>query len=148
MNDKEIKITYRKLPHWSLNGATYFITFNSKYRNTFTHIEKKIIYDHIWEGNNVYYNLISFVVMPDHVHLVLCPIDGYDIQSIARGIKGVSARKINKHSGLKEIVWQSEYFDRIIRNEKELNDYLQYIYENPYKKGLAESTYEFYYLRT
>jgi hypothetical protein len=79
--------------------------------------------------------------MPDHVHLMLTPLtsdDGRAVQlgEIIKGIKGVSARRINETRKRTGALWQDEYFDRILRHEKEMWETIDYIHENPSRQGL------------
>lgn len=55
-----------------------------------------------------------------------------------KGIKGASARKINKLRNRIGSIWQNESYDRIIRDEKELNEKLNYMFLNPQKKRLTD----------
>jgi hypothetical protein len=54
------------------------------------------------------------------------------------GIKGASARKINQHRGTKGRIWQNESYDRIVRNGKEFDVKLKYMFNNPLKKRLTD----------
>ena len=59
------------------------------------------------------------------------------IGSIIRGFKASVTRKINEQTNTSGIpVWQSNYYERIIRNENELNAVRQYIINNPLKYHL------------
>ncbi len=60
-----------------------------------------------------------------------------------KGIKGVSARLLNLRRGGRGKVWQADYFDRIIRGERELYNTLNYMLSNPVKHGLAEDPMEY-----
>lgn len=142
-NQDELKITHRHLPHWTMEGAYYFITFRKKEKPEFTKDQQKIVLNHIKAGNNKFYQLVCTIVMPDHVHLILKPDYGYDLSRIMKGIKGVSANLINKSIGQKGSVWQDESFDRIIRNEDELYEKIEYIYYNPVKKELTNNTEDY-----
>jgi hypothetical protein len=68
---------------------------------------------------------------------------GYDLERIMKGIKGVSANKINNSRGLTGTVWQTESFDRIIRSEKELQGKLLYMLNNPMEAGLTEDRWNY-----
>ncbi|MGI8543589.1 MAG: REP-associated tyrosine transposase, partial [Aridibacter sp.] len=83
--------------------------------------------------------VISWVIMPNHVHLLLRPFDGHSLSDILKRIKGVSARKINKAIGSNGSVWQPDYFDRFIRDHEHFLKTLQYIENNPVKAGLCET---------
>ena len=87
--------------------------------------------------------------MPDHVHIVLKPLEFkrnefYNLSEINHSIKSYSANEINKlENQKKRIVWQHESWDRIIRNEEELLEKMNYILNNPIKRGLVENGYEY-----
>jgi len=142
MNDDDFKIRRRHLPHWHINGAVYFITFKTK-DTIFSESEIEIVLDHIAAGTGRFYFLFSAVVMPDHVHLMLKPIKEYSLSNILKGIKGVSARKINITRNSKGSIWKSESYDRIIRDENDLFEKLNYMLNNPLKRGLIDNPYDY-----
>ncbi|MBN1396818.1 MAG: transposase [Bacteroidetes bacterium] len=94
--------------------------------------------NHIKEGDGKYYDCYATIVMPDHVHLLLQPMEGITLSRIMHGIKGVSAHKINQYRNTKGSIWQEESFDRIVRDGNEFDEKLNYMYNNPIKKGLIE----------
>jgi putative transposase len=76
------------------------------------------------------------IVMPNHLHGIIILESSTDYQKsiseIIRGFKTFSAKAINKERGLRSVpVWQRSYYDRIIRNESELDHVRQYIINNP-----------------
>jgi REP element-mobilizing transposase RayT len=148
--NSEFHIHKRNLPHWQVGGRSYFVTFRSAIGSLSTEAIKIVKY-HILFDHARRYDLLFGVVMPDHVHLLFRPLskeDGswYDLPQIIRGIKGTSAKRINALLGISGKVWQEEYFDRMIRNEAEMLEKWNYIWNNPLKKGLADSfeEYQFY----
>ncbi len=107
------------------------------------------MFEHVVHGNGRFYRLTACTVMPDHVHIMLTPNMGYTLARIMRGIKGVSAHKVNNLRGKSGVsVWQQESFDRIIRSESDLLEKLNYMLQNPVKRGLADDPwkYPFWYL--
>ena len=82
------------------------------------------------------YELATFVVMPNHVHVLFCPRNGHVIADIVRSWKGFSAREINKRTDARGTLWQQEYWDRLIRNERHYFKCAEYILRNPEKAGL------------
>jgi acyl-coenzyme A synthetase/AMP-(fatty) acid ligase/REP element-mobilizing transposase RayT len=76
-------------------------------------------------------HIIAWVVMPNHVHVLLRPIEGHALAEIMKRIKGVSARKINQLLGRNGSIWQADYFDRYIRDEDDRLRKVQYIENNP-----------------
>jgi REP element-mobilizing transposase RayT len=141
-NENELKIRSRKLPHWTLKGVTYFVTFKT-YKGKLSIDEQELILEHVKEGDSRFYTLIALVVMPDHVHLLLTPIKSYTLSRIMRGIKGVSAHKINLLRKTRRNVWQDESYDRIVRDQNELDEKLNYMFNNPVKKGLTENPWDY-----
>lgn len=82
------------------------------------------------------YVLHAYVVMPNHVHILLDPI--VDMPRIARGIKGVSARDANQALGrIGKPFWQNESFDHWIRNPAEFERVRGYVERNPVKARLV-----------
>ena len=139
--DKDLKVTHRKLPHWTLQGATYFLTFRTACFSL-DQDDRAIVLQHIRFGHQRFYSLIAAVVMPDHVHVLLQPNPGVDLPRIMKGIKGVSAHLLNQRKRRHGQVWQDESFDRIIRDQAELDEKLQYMLNNPAKRGLVEDPWQ------
>ncbi len=82
--------------------------------------------------------------MPDHVHLLLTPTGEYNISRIMKGIKGTSARELNLKRGTSGSIWQDESFDRIIRDQNELDEKLNYMMNNPAKRGLTDNLWYYH----
>jgi REP element-mobilizing transposase RayT len=139
MHEPKLKITKRRLPHWTLPGSTYYVSFHLS-AGELTIKERQIVLEHVRSGNGRFYDLAAAVVMPNHVHLILKPLGQFDPSRILKGIKGVSARLLNQHRNANGQVWQEESWDRILRDVDEFDEKLQYMYDNPVKAGLAADT--------
>jgi type I restriction enzyme R subunit len=87
------------------------------------------------------YELASFVVMPNHVHVLFRPLGDHVLADILKSWKGFTAREINKRLGKKGGLWQGEYWDRLIRNERHFSKVAEYIRENPVKARLREGEF-------
>ena len=82
-----------------------------------------------------FYQLHAFVVMPNHVHLLITPY--VPMPRITNGLKGVTARTANRMLSLQENhFWQDESFDHWVRNRSELARITHYIEQNPVRAGL------------
>ena len=138
MDEPKLQITKRRLPHWTLEGSVYFVTFRSA-RGNLSERERQMVLDHIRNYQTGLYDLGAAVVMPDHVHLLLMPRPGVTLSRIMKGIKGASAHKLNQSRDRTGQVWQDESWDRIIRDEAELQEKLQYMLHNPVKAGLVKT---------
>ncbi len=88
--------------------------------------------------------LDEFVIMPNHFHGIVVIIEAglepragleparTSLLEIVRQLKTFSARRINKIRGIQGLpVWQRNYWEHIVRNEKELNRIRAYILDNP-----------------
>lgn len=82
------------------------------------------------------YQLIAGCVMPNHVHVVFQVIRNSALSKILYSWKSYSAVRINRQFGLKGALWQREYYDRLLRNTRELNATTNYVAENPARTGL------------
>ncbi|MFP4460051.1 MAG: transposase [Candidatus Zixiibacteriota bacterium] len=78
--------------------------------------------------------LDEFIIMPNHIHGIIrikknCP---KPLSEIVRQFKTFSAKRINKKRKMIGVsVWQRNYYERIIRNQKELDKFRKYIKNNP-----------------
>ena len=78
------------------------------------------------------HDLISGVIMPNHVHLLLRLRTGTDLGQLLKGIKGTSAKWINQATGTTgKPLWMDESYDHIVRSKEELEALRKYIRENP-----------------
>lgn len=100
-----------------------------------------IVGDSLRHFDGVKYDLDSFVVMPNHVHLLLTPTPAFDLSDILRGWKTFTARLINQRLGRMGALWQSESFNHIVRSAEQLQRFRQYIAENPMKARLRPGTF-------
>ena len=91
------------------------------------------------------YNLISYCIMPNHVHVLIEVLGTASMSEIVHGWRSFTAHEANKVLGRKGDFWMNEYFDRYIRNEKHFETTLNYIANNPVKAGLVESPSEWHW---
>ena len=91
--------------------------------------------------DSVRYQLGAYVIMPNHVHLLITPTKGHDLSDILHSWKSYSANRINRAVGRRGTLWQEESFDHLLRSEEELEHYRRYVAENPEKAGLANTDY-------
>jgi REP element-mobilizing transposase RayT len=155
MAHQKLNIRTGKLPHWELKGALYFVTFISSNRTQFCDKAKDIIFEVFTYLDNNKYTLEQLVIMNDHCHCLLTPIDcsnsNTSLRSITHALKGYSARRIKNETKFNcPKVWQRESFDRIVRDKSEFERFFSYIQFNPVKAGLVKriEDYKWYYSRS
>jgi len=94
------------------------------------------------------YRLLAFVVMPNHCHVLIECLESYTLGKIVNSWKSYTARWINanviegedeRRAGARrsQVLWQREYWDRFIRDERHLYTVKRYIENNPVTAGLA-----------
>ncbi len=144
----ELKIYRRNLPHWRLHGAMYFVTWRVHSSQKDLQPEERDAVVHAlrnFDGQR--YELAGYVVMNDHVHVIVCPNDGYTLEGLCHSWKSFTAREFQQKFGRVGHIWQSESFDRIIRNEGEYFGKLMYILNNPRKRWPDLQHYKWAWVR-
>jgi REP element-mobilizing transposase RayT len=167
------KITRRHLPHWQLAGATYFLTWRCVPGVLLTEEERDIVLAAIRHWDTIRWDVFAAVVMPDHVHVLACPLpkgDGrWDLGELLHSVKSYSAHQIARRattggtpvpppatpvpppaSRRSSSIWQDERYDRWMRDEDEVVEKWDSIAGNPVKVGLVElpDQYQWLYQKT
>lgn len=91
------------------------------------------------------YRLIEWVIMPNHVHLLVEFLAGSLLSEVLKSWKSFSAHEANRILGRSGQLWQEDYFDRFIRDATHFDNARRYIRENPVKAGLVEHPEEWPY---
>ena len=148
-------VFYRRyLPHYRSPGCIYHCRFtvnpsDPAFRFTedwmFATVERAILADHKRECM-----IHAYVVMANHAHAVIQPLPAvndplawcdleafYPLERITGRIKGRSARLINQGSGRAGVLWQDESYDRTIRDERDLENTIEYVHNNPVRWKLV-----------
>jgi len=77
------------------------------------------------------YKLDEFIVMPNHVHVLVVPLGEHLLSGIVHSWKSFTASQINAALGQHGAFWQKESFDHIVRSTGSLEKFRQYIRDNP-----------------
>jgi REP element-mobilizing transposase RayT len=84
------------------------------------------------------YRLLAWVIMPNHVHVLIETRSGWPLDKVLHTWKSYTAKQANALLGRSGAFWYREYHDRYIRNERHLEQAVRYVHGNPVKAGLAE----------
>jgi REP element-mobilizing transposase RayT len=84
------------------------------------------------------------VVMPNHVHALFVQNPNWPLEKLVRSWKSFTSRKINSLVTRKRSLWQRDYFDRLVRDEKHFANCTRYIRRNPAKTHLQNGEYILY----
>ncbi len=82
------------------------------------------------------YDLDEFVVMPNHVHVLVKPRPGHGLAEILHSWKSYTANQLNRRLGRTGQVWQHESFDHLVRSDVARDAIRRYIRENPQRAGV------------
>jgi REP element-mobilizing transposase RayT len=85
--------------------------------------------------------MISFVVMPNHVHALFVQNPEWALEKLTQSWKRFTAREINKLLDRAGKLWQRDYFDRLVRDEEHFANCVRYIRRNPEKARLGRSEF-------
>lgn len=148
--DGAFKQHRRRLPHWQVGGATYFVTWRLA-EGDLEPDERQIVVDALLHWHDSRFILHSATVMPDHVHLLLRPLSDDsgrwpELPDIVRGLKRHTSRQIQERRGTHGSLWQREYYDRIMREGQEAEEKRRYIEQNAVRWGLCEQPGDYPYL--
>ncbi len=88
------------------------------------------------------YRLIAWVVMPNHVHILIELLEENSLSEIMHSIKSFTAHEANKILGRGGQFWFVESFDRYIRDARHYHATIRYIENNPVKAGLCRTADE------
>jgi REP-associated tyrosine transposase len=83
--------------------------------------------------------LHEFVVMPDHLHLLLTPAQTASLEKAVQLIKGGSSHQIRKQRGIRLEIWQQGFYDWTIRDTNDWQSKAEYIAMNPVSAGLVQN---------
>jgi carbamoylphosphate synthase large subunit len=100
-----------------------------------------IVVDALRHFDGERYHLDAFVVMPNHVHLLVQPLTGNSLPEILKSWKRYAAKAINQKLGRTGTLWMEESFDRIVRDWDSLVRYRAYIGRNPETAKLAKGEF-------
>ena len=168
------KLLRKKTHHYNTPGHAHLSRWQFFLRDELTfscyrrekHLNDKtacqILLEEIEKSRKIYsFKLLSYVLMPNHVHLLIWPeMNSYDISKILGGIKGIMSKQyktflmendeetyrkycINKRGKQTFIYWQpGGGFDRNLWNAKAIHDSIKYIEANPVRSRLVEAPSE------
>ena len=136
-----------KIKHIYLNEYPYMITTVTRRRVPLFNdpFAADVVLRSILFGRRQnWYKLLGFVVMPDHLHLIIIPGDK-NVSEGMKSLKAFSARKINSLFCGKGSIWQRGFYDYILETEEKVISRIRYIEENPLRKGLVDNLEDYKY---
>ena len=139
------KYDYRRtLPHLQKDNRPVFVSFNTLRKWVLPEAARDVVLECCVYQNGRMALMHAVVVMPEHVHLIFTPLqDGtsspYSVMEIMQNIKSVSARRVNVVLKRKGSVWLRESFDHVLRSGDKLDEKVEYLRQNPVRRGLCDT---------
>jgi putative transposase len=131
--------------HATNNGQTYMMTSSTWGRRCLFSREvwAKLLIDTLYHYRGTAYLLHEFVVMPDHVHVLVTPETR--LEKAVQFLKGGFSYRAKKELGSNMEVWQKGFSDHRIRDASDYRIHQIYIRQNPVRRGLCERAEEYAY---
>ncbi|HUL15019.1 MAG TPA: transposase [Terriglobales bacterium] len=128
--------------HRSHSGSSYFVTTKCWQGRTIFQVPEnaEILINTLfhYRDRNAYL-LHEFVVMPDHLHLLLTPDHSVSLEEVMQLIKGGSSHRIHKARHQKMEIWQVGFHDWTVRDASDWQSKAEYIATNPVRAGLVNN---------
>jgi putative transposase len=131
-----------RLTHRTAPGSVYFVSTKAwANRNIFQAVEiAEIVIDTLFRHRTAgAYLLHEFVLMPDHLHLLLTPGQTTTLEKAIQLIKGGSSYEIHKRRGHRMEIWQPGFKEWTVRDPRDFRVKAQCIRNNPVAAKLADA---------
>ena len=132
--------------HRTKSGATYFVTTNTWQRReifrkaTAAEVVEQKICEYRDKG---FYHVHCYVVMPEHLHIILTPSETTTLEKAVQLIKGGSSHEIGNRLHGRFPIWHAGFTEHQIRDEADYYSHVAYIDMNPVKAGLVQKPEEY-----
>jgi type I restriction enzyme R subunit len=103
-----------------------------------------IVAESLRHFDNERYCLSDYVVMPNHIHLLVAFPTEAAMLTQCESWKHYTARQLNNAMGRKGRFWEQDAFDHLVRSPEEFERLRRYLAENPLRAGLSSAAYLHY----
>jgi putative transposase len=134
-----------KREHVTNNSQTYMVTSSTWGRGALFRNERwvKLMIDTLYHYRGAAYLLHEFVIMPDHIHVLITPLTS--LEKAVQFIKGGFSYRAKKELGSDMEVWQKGFSDHRIRDANDYAIHVSYVHQNPVKERFCVKADEFPY---
>ena len=130
------------LRRYFAEGQTYFVTAVTYQRRPILVDNASLLLEAIrYSRSRFQFDLQAFVILPDHFHLMIRPIDA----SLSRVMKCIKQRFAGQFKSAKNIrgrLWQHRFWDHVIRDDRDWKKHMNYIHFNPVKHGFVDDPFQ------
>jgi len=82
--------------------------------------------------------LYGYVVMPDHIHVIIRPLEPHTVSGLMRRLKTYTAKTMGKGP-----IWGEGFWSEVVPNDASLRQKLNYVHANPIRAGLVDKPEEY-----
>jgi putative transposase len=127
------------------NSQTYMVTSQTWERRPLFRNERwaLLLIDTLYHYRGTAYLLHEFVIMPDHIHVMLTLLTS--LEKAVQFVKGGFSYRVKKELCSHMEVWQKGFSDHRIRDEGDLCVHVAYVRGNPVRKHLCERPEDYPY---
>jgi hypothetical protein len=130
-----------KLPHWRADDVTYYVTF--RHSRALSEQERGMLFRALTLPEGSKWDLQILCVLPERTELIFSVREAptgqaYELSQIVEKAKTKVGKAILKKTGERFPPFYNESYDRIVRDEAELEQRLKHILQSPVNEGLAE----------
>jgi len=103
----------------------------------------RVVEDSLVFGDGTRYRLLCWSIMPNHVHVLIQQMAEWPLAKVVQSWKRHTSRELHRIGGMCHLgglpnpLWQRDYWDRFIRDERHFNVAKSYVEDNPVKAGLV-----------
>ncbi len=135
------------LPHWRADDVTYYVTF--RHRRPLDDRERRDLLRALLKPDGRQWDLLIVAVLPERTELMFkvreAPATGrpYELSDVVEKAKSKVGRAIIKRSEERYPPFYEESYDRIVRDEAEIEERWQAIFDAPVDEELAEAAEDY-----
>jgi len=122
-------------PRLRETGATYFVTWRlAKLQQPLSPTERDTVAEAISRFAGDRYELHAWVVMDDHIHVILAPYPDTTLDRLVHGWRSFAAHAVCANSERRPPIWQRGGHDRIVLADSEMAEKIAYTRRNPWRR--------------
>jgi hypothetical protein len=146
---KNFSIWRGKLPHWRAEDVVYYVTF--RHRRPLIDSEQALLLSALLKPDGRYLDVLIACVLPETSEVIFTARSAptgspYELSDVIEKAKAKAGRKIIKASEERFPPFYTESYDRIIRDEAELEERWSAIFDSPVAHELVEDVEEYPHL--
>jgi len=131
---------HRRLPRLDLPGQTYYLTCCIDGRRPLLRpaaLAESLVSLYAGQRDKGSIALHGYIVMPDHYHVLLTLRGDSSISGVVRAVHSLFARHCRATTHTRGRIWQTRFYDRIVRGESDWREKLNYLHDNPVRRHMV-----------